>query len=419
MRTMCVAVLLISTTAAATAQSQTTTTSSSTTTDQAGLADGLFSEPRVLRRGVEFAGRWENDSESPVKDGFYPDLVGPITGAGWISVGPGYRKHFADRQILVDGSAEISWRAYKQAEARIELPRLAGEHLTVGSQVRWQDFTQISYFGIGPDSLDSLRSEYRLKDTDVLGYGNLRPNRWLSVGGRFGWLRHPTLDSSSGPFDRDFPSTLNEFPLDPGVIGQPDFLHGDVSVGIDTRNEHSHPTGGGYYRATAAAYSARDLNQFSFRRYDAEGLQLLPVMGKNWVVALHGWGVFSDTSSGNEVPLYFLPSLGGGNTLRGYHDYRFHDRNLLLASVESRWAIFRHVDAVAFADAGSVAARAGDLTLDKRSYGAGVRVHTGTSTLGRFDIGHSDEGWHLWFRLDDPFRLARRSERRHVVPFVP
>jgi hypothetical protein len=50
---------------------------------------------------------------------------------------------------LVDGSAAISWRAYKTAQLRFEVPTLAGHRLAVGSQ-RWLDFTD--YFGIGPDS---------------------------------------------------------------------------------------------------------------------------------------------------------------------------------------------------------------------------------------------------------------------------
>jgi len=138
-----------------------------------------------------------------------------------------------------------------------------------------------------------------------------------------------------------------------------------------------------------------------------------------WVIGVHGWGVFSDTSSGNSVPFYLLPSLGGGNTLRGYHDYRFHDRDLLLASAECRWALFGDVDGAAFFDAGNVASRAGDLNLKKTSWGAGVRVHTRTSTLVRMDIGHSREGWQVFFRLNGPFRLNRLSRRTADVPYVP
>jgi outer membrane protein assembly factor BamA len=129
--------------------------------------------------------------------------------------------------------------------------------------------------------------------------------------------------------------------------------------------------------------------------------------------------VFSDSSAGNAVPFYLLPSLGGQNTLRGYDNYRFHDRNMLVASAESRWALTSHVDAAVFFDAGNVAARARDLNLDKTSYGAGIRVHTRTATLGRLDFGHSREGWRVWFKLDDPFRLHRRSQLEEIVPFVP
>jgi len=383
------------------------------------LAPGLVPEPHAISRAVDFASqRLGGDGSSP-KDGFYPDFGDMVTGAGWISVGPGYRQHFLDRHLLIDGSAAISWRAYKDAQARIELTDLARNHATLGVQVHWQDLTQLNYFGIGASSLESERSEYRLRDTDLAGYGIIRANRWLSFGGRFGWMKQPTISSPAGPFDRNFPDARLVFPADPGIAEQTSLLHGGASVEADTRDYPSRPTRGGLYRAAAQAYADRDLHQFSFRRYEAEGLQVLPISGERWVIALHGWGVFSDTSTGNSVPVYMLPSLGGGNTLRGYDDYRFHDRHLLVVNAESRWALFSHVDAAAFVDAGNVAARVGDLNLDKTSYGGGLRVHSRTSTLARLDVGRSREGWQASFKLSAPFRLARRSLRTTVVPFVP
>ena len=78
-----------------------------------------------------------------------------------------------------------------------------------------------------------------------------------------------------------------------------------------------------------------------------------------------------------------------------------------------------HLDLAVFVDAGNVAARARDLDLAKTSVGAGLRVHTGTSTMGRLDVAHGREGWRVFFSLNDPFRLARRSEIATIAPFVP
>jgi len=389
------------------------------TTEAALDATGLIREPGAITNAIDSAGRWVDTDGATPKDGFYPALNGMITGAGWISAGPGFRKHFLDGHALVDASAAISWRAYKLAQARFEVTDLAHERLTVGTHVRWQDLTQVNYFGIGAGSLESQRSEYRLKDTDVLAYGVMKANNWLFIDGRFGWLKKPNLSSSSGPFDRNLFDALQVFGLDPGVAQPTSFLHANISVRADTRDHADYPTRGGLYRAALGTYSDRDLGQFSFRRYEAEAVQLVPIVEHTWVIALHGWGVFSDTSAGDAVPFYMLPSLGGGNTLRSYHDYRFHDRNLLLASAESRVALFRHVDAAVFVDAGNVAPRARDLDLTKTSYGAGLRVHSRTSTIGRLDVAHGREGWSLFFKMSDPFGLARRSERATVVPFVP
>jgi outer membrane protein assembly factor BamA len=119
------------------------------------------------------------------------------------------------------------------------------------------------------------------------------------------------------------------------------------------------------------------------------------------------------------IPFYLQPSLGGQNTLRSYADYRFHDRHLLMANAEVRVAMMTHVDAAGFFDAGNVSARIGDLNLGKRSYGAGLRVHTRRQTFARLDVAHGGEGWQLVLRLTDPLDLARTSRRTAAGPFVP
>jgi len=137
------------------------------------------------------------------------------------------------------------------------------------------------------------------------------------------------------------------------------------------------------------------------------------------VLALHGWVATSQTEPGQIVPFYLEPSIGGQNSLRSFSDFRFHDRNLALLNVEARVALFTHLDAAVFVDAGNVAPRFDDLNLDKRSYGVGARFHTRRETFARVDVARGVEGWRLVFRMTEPLNSSRYSRRTADAPFVP
>src|SRR5712692_11213400 len=139
------------------------------TTGSSVSRPGLVPEPSFITKAINRADSELNQSGEP-KDGFYPELGNMITGSGWISGGPGYRHHLFDGQAVVNVSAAVSWNFYKMAQGRFELPHLAKDHLTLGSQVIYQDLLQVNYFGLGNESLKFNRSGYRLDETDVLGY---------------------------------------------------------------------------------------------------------------------------------------------------------------------------------------------------------------------------------------------------------
>ena len=335
---------------------------------------GFLAEPALVQRAVLFGDRHFGNGE--ITQGWYLDGWNMIPGAGWVSIGPGYRRWFPEDRVFTDVSASVSWRGYKTMQARVEFPRVARSRLLVGTQVRFQDFPQVSYFGNGSDSLESNRSEYRLRSSNVVGYATFRPARWLAVGGNAGWLK-PSIDSRGGLFKRDVPDTSVVFGSDPVFAADaPTFLHSEASITADTRDFAGRPTHGGLYRAAAATFSDRDTGLFSFRRYDAEAAQFVPIADSRVVLALHGWFVGTATDEDRFVPFYLQPSLGGHNSLRGYAEYRFHDRNMLLVNIETRVAMMTHVDAAFFVDAGNVAGRVGDLDLAKRSYGMGLRLHS-------------------------------------------
>ena len=378
---------------------------------------GFLLEPDFVQRIVLFGDRRLGNGE--LTNGWYIDRGNMIPGAGWLSGGPGYRRWTANDQIFFDASAAMSWHGYRTAQASVELPSLARSRFLVGSQFRWQDFPQVAYFGQGSDSLEANGSQYRLQSSNIVGYAIFKPVQWLGIGGTVGWLK-PSIDSPGGFFEGDDPDARVFFAGDPAfsVVDEPAFIHSEASVTADTRDFAGRPTRGALYRAAAARFSDRDTGIASFNRYELEGAQFLPLADSGVVLALHGWLVGSDAGDGRIVPFYLQPALGGHNSLRGYDDYRFHDRNMLLVSAEARVPMMAHVDAAVFVDAGNVAARVGDLNLAKRSYGAGLRLHSRRQTFARVDVARSSEGWRVLLRLNDPFDLARLSKRTAPAPFV-
>jgi hypothetical protein len=383
---------------------------------------GIFNEPNIIDRALRYGNRFVGSSDGgEIKNGFYPEFGDLITGSGWIAGGPGYRHWLFRDRAFVDASAAVSWRMFKMAQARIELPKLARGRIAAGAQARWHDYTQITYFGEGPDSLETSRGEYRMEGADIVGYLAGKPAGWLSLTGKLGWLTRPSIKEPGGTFERGNPDARTLFPDDPvyQLAEQPNFLHGEIALLADTRDHRSYATRGGVYHASWSRYADRVSNVFSFQRYEAEASHFLPAANDRVVFIAHGWLVATRADDGQVVPFYLQPTIGGSNSLRSYSSYRFHDRNLLLLNAEARVRVWTHLDWAVFADAGNVAAKLGGLDVDRRSYGMGFRLHTEKATVARLDVAHGGEGWRVLFRVNDPFRLSRLTRRTAAAPFVP
>ena len=372
--------------------------------DDLNEPQGFIAEPDLMTRVALFADR--HMGKGDLTNGWYVDFGKMVPGAGWLSVGPGYRKWYGKDAMLFDTSAGYSWNGYRTAQARVVLPKFAKSRLALGSQVRWVDFGAVDYFGIGPDTPKTALTPFGIQATHVSGHATLRLTRWFSVDSEIGLLS-PSLDDDTPP-------------LGPAPAGdQPLFMPAQVSLGIDTRNFREHPTKGVLIRGAATRFDDRDTGAYTHERLEGEFAGFLPMAGERVVLALRGWVVTTPRNDERSVPFYMLPSLGGSNTLRSYADYRFHDRNMLVANAELRLAMMTHVDLAFFADAGNVAPRIQELDLDKQSFGAGLRFHTRRMTFARVDLANGREGWRLLFRLTDPFAFNRLEKRASVVPSVP
>lgn len=353
-------------------------------------------------------------------EGFYTIFGDMPSGAGWLSGSRGYRRWYSDERVFFDTSASLSWRGYKAAQAQLSLPKLLHQRLIAGAQVRWQDSTQVNFYGVGAPTVRADRSQYRMQSTSVAAYAAVRPLRWMAVEGRVGLLKSD-LGNPGGFFTQDFPPASLIAPNNPvfALEQQPLFGHAALSFIADTRDFPGHATRGGLVSLTAARFSDRDTGRFSFTRYEVEGERFVPLTHTPVVLAVHGWLVASKADDGRDVPFYLQPTIGGQNTLRSFDDYRFDDRHALVLNVEARVPVMTHLDGAAFVDAGDVAARIGDLDLARRSYGVGVQLHSRRQTFARVDLARGDEGWRVMFRLSDPLQLTRLTRRLATAPFVP
>jgi hypothetical protein len=358
----------------------------------AGEPVGLLSEPLFFERTLVFVDRHMGNGDS--RSGIVYDYRGIPSGSG-VAGGMGYRWWANNDRRVTDGTITFSSGGDRVVSGRVEWPSLMNRRLIAGSQVRLQQFRNLAVYDAATPS--PAKETYDLNTFDAVGYATLRLQRWMSVDASLGWLAEP--DVSLGPAIEDV-------------------AHTGLSFAVDTRDLPGHPLRGGLYRVSRADYFGRN-DSTRFTRYEAEAAHFVPVADGRVVLGARGW-IASTASESGVLPFYFLPSLGGDNSLRGFTNFRFRDRALLLVNAEARLALLRHLDAAVFVDAGSVAARTRALGLDERSYGFGFRIHSRRDTFGRLDIAHSREGWRAVLKVGDALNPWRRTtQRAAVVPFEP
>lgn len=329
-------------------------------------------------------------------------------------------------------NAPLSGRWHAEAKAVYTIRRYWSTGLGVGyrgdraiieTYARVRDMSRVVFYGPGIESAITSRTNFHMRDRVIGSAASTRVVSWLSLGARVEQLwpdvgpgRSPTIPSIEQQFDEGDA---------PGLTLQPRFGRYEGSL------DATIPAGlgealfqGAKYRLTYATFVDQQLDGFNFQRYEVEAQHRFALFGTLRRLTLHGWLSTTQTSAGNEVPFYFQRTLGGHShlrspyeeligsdgsrgTLRGFADYRFRDRNLLLLQAEYRIPIWGPLDATVFADAGKVASRRADLDLDglKRNYGLSLNVMRGPSTALRFEAGFGGgEGaqFHFSFGRDIP-----------------
>lgn len=330
------------------------------------------------------------------REGFYPKLGSLTVGSGFA-----YGLGFRDRDLFnnegeIDIFAAGSVRRYWAMEGRLTFPRLAGGRLHLESWARRRDYPQENFFGIGPDSDRDDRSDFAIRTNHFGGRAGVRPFSTMLVGGGVEYLQ-PVV--GRGRNDR-YPDVTEEFPSDevPGIDQQADFLRTDAFIEVDYRQPRN-ARKGGWYRFDYSHYDDRTAGAFTFNRFDIDLRQFVSVLAERRVFAARLFVSTSETDGDQLMPFYFMPTLGGNDSLRGYREYRFRGPHAILAQGEYRWEIWSGLDAALFYDAGKVANRRADLDFShlESNYGFGFRFNTDNGVVFRVDAAFgSRDGKHLY-----------------------
>lgn len=280
-----------------------------------------------------------------------------------------------------------------------------------------RDMRKLDFFGVSNESDESSRANFRLSDR-LLGLQlEQRLSSWLTLTGSAAQLS-PDIGSGRSSNLPSIEALFRDADA-PGLTRQPDFMRYGASLqadlpaaGVLAFNQ------GGEYRAAYAFYADRDLDRYSFGRFDLEFRQRFSPTGNLSRLTFHGRMTTTATRAGNDVPFYLMPTLGGFElpqapvqqtlgsdgshaTLRGFTNYRFRDRHLLLLQAEYRMPLWGPADISLFADAGKVASARKDLALSHLHHDVGVAlsIMRGPNTAARFDIAFGGEGTRLFLTL--------------------
>ena len=330
----------------------------------------------------------------------HPFFQSAYSGGGF-TLGAGYRTAVGSyNSIDVRGSWTL--KGYKRVESEFVAPRFLKRRASFSFLGGWREATQVGFYGLGNATVEEANVSYGFTQLYAHGVLEVKPtNRFLTLRGG--------LEASQweqGPGSGAKPSIETVYPPAslPGLGQTITYLHTHGMVGFDSRPVPGYSRRGSLLGVTFRDFSDTD-SRFGFKQIDYEAIQHIPLLRESWALSLHAAASVTGLKSGQEIPFFMMPSVGGGSSLRGYSSWRFRDRNSLLLQAEWRVMVNRFLDTALFYDTGKVEAHTRDLDFSnlKDDYGIGFRFHTPLATPLRIEFARSREGMTIVFSSSGSF----------------
>lgn len=334
--------------------------------------------------------------------GFRPRLGGLGAGTGFALGLEYFRPDLLGGQVTLRTGAQSTLRGDRKFDFELAAPQLSGGRYFAEFYAVHHDYSRLNYYGPGPESEKTGRTDFRFEDTAMDLTVGSRPVKHLTVGSSAGYV----FNNVGHGTDSRFASAEQVYsPVQaPGIDAQSNFLRTGAFAQYDWRDNPDGPRRGGNYYAQFSDYRDRTFGVSDFRRLDFEAQQFVSVLNDRRVFALRAKSTL--TYADGAIPFYMQPSLGGAEDLRGYRPYRFRGDNLFAMNAEYRWEVFSGLDMAIFGDAGQVFMNKSDLRLKnpESDLGFGFRFNQRDKTFLRLDVGFSHEGFQVWVKFNNVFK---------------
>lgn len=331
-------------------------------------------------------------------------IIGGVATNGGVGLGVGYNSP-ADRQWYQDGRAMMTVRRFWTLEGEVGR-RSMSKRSQIAAFAGVRDMGRLDYYGIGPDTNLDSRAAFSLRETAIGTRGWFRPLPAIKLGGSISAYM-PDVGRSHSSRIRSIDTVFPEGSI-PGFLAEPTFgrYRGWVELTHPQPGEPESVETNHYRGAYQLAFeSVRDheTGRHNLHRWEAEVQQRVPGVRADQRLTLHGF--LASTNRDADVPFYLLYTLGGTGglktfrpdmlggdgtraTLRGFKNFRFRDRHLVLMQAEYRIPVHKHVHTSVFVDTGQVAPRPSELFSDLRANtGFSISAVRKGKTLGRMDVG--------------------------------
>lgn len=269
-----------------------------------------------------------------------------------------------------------------------------GEKFILNQQLSYSFFPD-KFWGLGKAAPDSNAEAYNFKQFYIYLHGQRSVARHIYIGVIYEYQQLLKVSyMPGGLFDKE------------NVAGRSTYHVSGLGASFtyDTRNDAFAPDRGvflqGYFNHFASFFGS----DFQYTNYVVDTRGFIRTYKKQ-VLALQAYAFINSGT----VPLRSLASFGGANSMRGYYDGRFRDKDQVILQAEYRVPVYGRLGAVVFGGIGNVGH--GDDYLSvidvKYSYGGGVRIALSKSERLnlRLDYGIARGGQSkgLYFQLGEAF----------------